>query len=158
MKTFFTADQHFGHSNILKYCNRPFKDVEEMNATLIQNWNSVVSDNDEVFVLGDFALCKPPEMAAIFKQLNGARKILIRGNHDRSIRQMLEVGFHEVHSKLEWKGWTLQHHPPEDTNRKTLCGHVHQNWVRKGWTVNVGVDVWNFKPVASENLLTAVQS
>lgn len=54
--TFFTSDTHFGHANIINLCNRPFKDVNHMNDMLVENWNSVVSDDDTVFHLGDFAL------------------------------------------------------------------------------------------------------
>ena len=52
----FTSDTHFSHCNIIKYCNRPFKDVDEMNKILIQNWNNVVRPDDIVWHLGDFAL------------------------------------------------------------------------------------------------------
>ena len=55
MNTWITADCHFGHANIIKYCKRPFKDLEEMNAILIKNWNERVSPGDIVIVLGDFA-------------------------------------------------------------------------------------------------------
>lgn len=54
--TFFTSDTHFNHANIIRFCNRPFKDVEQMNETLIANWNRVVGTNDIVFHLGDFCL------------------------------------------------------------------------------------------------------
>ena len=55
MTTFFTSDTHFGHENIIKYCGRPFKDVEKMNERLIKNWNEVVKDTDTIFHLGDFS-------------------------------------------------------------------------------------------------------
>ena len=51
--TYFTSDLHFGHSNIIKLCNRPFADVESMDAALIENWNKKVKKNDTVYVLGD---------------------------------------------------------------------------------------------------------
>lgn len=54
-KVFFTSDTHFGHSNIIKYCNRPFKDKDEMNETLISNWNKVVPEDGIVIHCGDFA-------------------------------------------------------------------------------------------------------
>ena len=52
--TYFTSDQHFCHAKIITMCNRPFTDVDEMNETLIANWNNLVNDTDEVYVLGDF--------------------------------------------------------------------------------------------------------
>jgi len=78
---FFTSDHHFGHSNIIKYCSRPFVSVEEMNHEMIRRWNSVVKPEDTVYYLGDFSLVLEP-VRAIAPQLNG-RKILIMGNHDR---------------------------------------------------------------------------
>ena len=55
--TFFTADTHFGHANIIKYTNRPFDSPNHMDDILIANWNAVVGPDDEVYHLGDFALC-----------------------------------------------------------------------------------------------------
>lgn len=54
--TFFTSDTHFGHANIINLCKRPFRDVNHMNDMLVENWNSVITDDDIVFHLGDFAL------------------------------------------------------------------------------------------------------
>ena len=54
-KTYNTSDTHFGHANIIRLCNRPFKDVEEMNEKLIENWNKVVPEDGTVFHLGEFA-------------------------------------------------------------------------------------------------------
>ena len=78
----FTSDHHFGHSNILKYCNRPYKDVIEMDQALIDNWNSRIGPDDEVYVLGDFSLYQK-EVPETLDKLNGARKVLIAGNHDK---------------------------------------------------------------------------
>ena len=157
MKTFFTSDTHFNHANVIKYCGRPFGSAEEMNREMIARWNAVVGPEDTVYHLGDFALGKFAEAPVFLRQLNGARKILIRGNHDRSVRQMLAVGFDEVHQKLEWNGWLLQHHPIK-TSRKLLCGHIHEKWLRLGWTINVGVDVWDFTPRIIEELVEAEES
>lgn len=156
-KTFFTSDTHFNHANVMKYCSRPFGSVDEMNREMIARWNAVVGPEDTVYHLGDFAMGMPSEWPAILKQLNGARKILIRGSHDRGMAKMLEVGFTEVHQKLEWNGWMLQHHPIA-TNRKLLCGHIHEKWTRIGDVINVGVDVWGFTPRTIEELVTAEQS
>jgi calcineurin-like phosphoesterase family protein len=157
MKTFFTSDTHFNHANVINYCGRPFASVDAMNQEMIARWNSAVGPGDTVYHLGDFALGKFAEAPAFFRQLNGARKILILGNHDRSARQMLAVGFDAVHKNIEWNGWLLQHHPIK-TPRKLLCGHVHEKWLRLGWTINVGVDVWDFTPRTIEELVTAQES
>ena len=56
MNIWFIADPHFDHKNIIKYCERPFNTVEEMNQTLIERWNSVVKKDDKVFCIGGFFL------------------------------------------------------------------------------------------------------
>ncbi|MBI4064548.1 MAG: metallophosphoesterase [Elusimicrobia bacterium] len=156
-KIFFTSDTHFNHTNIIKYCGRPFESVEEMNREMIGQWNAAVGQDDTVFHLGDFALGEASEWPKIFQQLNGAKKILIRGNHDRAVKKMIEVGFAEVHSELEWNGWLLKHKPFK-TPKKLLCGHIHERWRRLGWAINVGVDVWDFTPRTIEELVQAEQS
>lgn len=87
---YFISDTHFYHSNIIKYSNRPFKDVNEMNETIINSWNSVVKNDDTVYHLGDFCLSSDDEIKSIFNMLNG-NKILIRGNHDRKPIKLNEV-------------------------------------------------------------------
>jgi calcineurin-like phosphoesterase family protein len=83
MMIWFTSDTHFGHKNILRYTNRPFSDVNEMDEFLIQSWNRKVHPNDEVYHLGDVALCSASKLRNILKRLNG-KIYLIRGNHDKS--------------------------------------------------------------------------
>jgi calcineurin-like phosphoesterase family protein len=82
-RVWFTSDLHLGHQNIIKYCNRPWATVEEMNPEIIARWNAVVQPDDEVIVLGDVALGKIRETLPLCKQLNGRLKTLIYGNHDR---------------------------------------------------------------------------
>ena len=86
MKVFFTRDLHFGHANAIKFDNRPFTSVEEMDEELIRRWNNKVASGDLVYVLGDI-IWKPQteEAVEILKRLNG-QKILIKGNHDRCIK------------------------------------------------------------------------
>jgi len=106
-KTWITADIHFDHTNILKFCakSRPFYDVEEMNDTIIKNWNGMIAVNDLVYILGDVAFCNAEKAVRLLKRLNG-RKILVRGNHDvkllkdgnfracfDQIEDYLEIGF-----------------------------------------------------------------
>ena len=78
---FYISDTHFDHENIMHFDNRPFKTVEEMNQTIITNWNNVVTNDDEVFILGDFCWRTEPRWIEILEQLNG-QKTLIKGNHD----------------------------------------------------------------------------
>ena len=81
---FFTADTHFMHSNIINLNGRPFENVEQMNNKMVQNWNSCISDDDEIFILGDFLFNGTGRDANnILRRLNGI-KYLISGNHDNS--------------------------------------------------------------------------
>lgn len=82
MKNFYIADIHFGHANIIRYDRRPFGSVEEMDEALISNWNSVVSCDDSVYVLGDISWHNTGRTVEILDRLTGI-KHLIRGNHDK---------------------------------------------------------------------------
>lgn len=155
-KTFFTADTHFNHANIIKYCHRSYESVDDMNRDMIAKWNAVIKPLDTVYHLGDFAMGPVTEWPKFFKKLNG-KKILIKGSHDRGVRRMLEIGFAEAYAELEWNGWLLKH-VPFKTSRKLLCGHIHGKWRRLGWTINAGVDVWNFTPRTIDELILAEQS
>ncbi len=77
---YFISDTHFGHRNIVRY--RPFNDIEEMDNTLINNWNSTVHENDEVYILGDFIYKSDKHCSYYLRQLAG-KKHLIVGNHDK---------------------------------------------------------------------------
>jgi calcineurin-like phosphoesterase family protein len=79
-KRFFTSDLHFGHQNVINYCNRPWATKEEMNEAIVKIWNSQVEPKDEVYILGDFSLSKR-YVEEYGSRLNG-RKYLITGNHD----------------------------------------------------------------------------
>jgi len=139
-----TADLHLGHKNIIKpdYCNRPFKDVDEMNTTIIRNWNRVVKPDDTVYVLGDFALGKKKKVAYWISRLNGY-KILILGNHDRhflerefksqKLQHFRDLGFDEVYGNMLVLNHMILTHRPIFIEGKI--------------TLNVGVDVWNFYPI-----------
>ena len=77
----FTSDTHFGHKNIIKHCKRPFADIDEMDAVMIQRWNEKVAITDEVYHLGDFAMCSVSRLRNVLSQLNG-KIYLIVGNHE----------------------------------------------------------------------------
>lgn len=85
MNTYFISDLHFGHYNIIRFDNRPFKTVEEMDNTLIVNWNDTINDDDIVYILGDISWYNPEQTYNILKQLKG-KKILIKGNHDNIVK------------------------------------------------------------------------
>ena len=82
MQTWFTSDTHFGHANIIEYCERPFDSIEAMRDGLIERWNKVVAPTDQVLVLGDFALGRIDDTLAVLPELNGAKDLIV-GNHDR---------------------------------------------------------------------------
>lgn len=84
MQTYFSSDWHLGHTNILKYDNRPFASIEEMNEVIIGNHNSIVKPEDHFYFLGDFVFSKKKdEIEAFMKQLNG-KLFFIKGNHDHT--------------------------------------------------------------------------
>jgi len=153
-ETFFTSDTHYYHKNIIKYCKRPFQDVAEMNQVMVDRWNSRVNENDTVFHLGDFGFVHKGEGSNILQMLKG-KKILILGSHDRKASYMSEMGFDEVYTQFDWKGWLL-HHVPIKVKQPLLCGHVHEKWCRLGkFIINVGVDQWNFTPQTIDELIKA---
>lgn len=97
----FTSDPHFNHTNVLKYCNRPWSGRREMDEALIAQWNKQVQSNHEkVYVLGDFAMSGKKYTKWILSRLKGY-KILIRGNHDKPAHKMLELGFDEVYENTK---------------------------------------------------------
>ena len=80
---YFTSDNHFYHKAVIKFCNRPFLSVEEMNEKMINMWNMTVGPEDTVIVVGDFCFGNSQQRADILAQLNGGTKILVQGNHDK---------------------------------------------------------------------------
>lgn len=99
-KTFAISDTHFNHANIIKYCNRPFADVQEMNKALIRNWNSKVGLEDEIWHFGDVGLFGSASQAKeIVSQLNGIKKLIL-GNHDKKKWDWFNIGFSEVHEGI----------------------------------------------------------
>lgn len=132
---YYISDLHFSHFNIIRLDNRPFKSVEEMNKTLIDNWNGAVGKEDTVYILGDFCWLKEDEWINILKQLNG-NKVLIRGNHDlKGMSQQLRKMFQDVKDYKEVKDnckrVLLSHYPMPfyrgDYNNDIihLYGHIH---------------------------------
>lgn len=149
----FTSDTHFEHANIIQHCNRPFKNVQQMNKLLIKQYNSVVEQEDTVYFLGDLTI-KPRSYKSalrdIVQNMKGT-KHLILGNHDYfEPFDYVEIGFNSVHTKLEIFSMILVHDPATayTTDKTVLHGHVHNMWKKKNNAINVGVDVWDYKPVS----------
>lgn len=134
-RNFYIADTHFGHANVMKYDNRPWFTVYDMDNALIKNWNSVVTNEDTVYILGDISWYKTNETIKILDQLNG-KKVLIKGNHDR-YDQELAKRFIKIADYLEIKDngrdIVLCHYPiPCFKNHfygwYHLYGHVHNSF------------------------------
>ena len=160
MSRWFISDTHFSHANIIKYTNRPFATIEEMNSTLIANWNQHIAPEDQVFFLGDFGLGHIDHLHAICSKLNG-HKILIRGNHDKNADSMHRVGFDVVlesaYLKIGRHLVELIHVPsnPQPSHFQ-LHGHVHEKRPNKLLTkqLNLSVEVWDYKPVSETTLIS----
>lgn len=158
-KIFLIGDCHFGHRNIIKYCNRPFANVEEMTRGLIKNWNSVVGKNDIVYVVGDFALCGKQKIIEIGNQLNG-RKRLIIGNHDRaSVNTYREAGFEFVYNHpIVLDDFYIVSHIPmvgisENTPFANIFAHVHDDPTYKDCSCRsfcVSAERINYTPIEFE--------
>lgn len=152
---YFTADEHYGHSNIIKYCNRPFTTVKEMDETLIKNHNQLVRDSDLVYHLGDFAWSRENEFVwdTYIDKLNGAH-FFIQGSHDR----WLHDGVDQIYElKVEGQIIILCHYamrvwPRSHYNSWQLYGHSHGKLKSIGKSYDVGVDNNGFKPVSFEQL------
>ncbi len=190
MSRWFTADLHLGHENIIRYCHRPFADVEAMNAALVARWNEVVAAGDEVWVLGDLAMGPIRQSLTLVAGLAG-RKVLVAGNHDRCwsgyrarprahpgewAAAYRDAGFDEIHQgtvelTVGGVGVLAGHFPyqgdsqpvdrytefrPHDDGRWILHGHVHDRWRTEGRQVNVGVDVWDYRPVAEATIAAII--
>jgi calcineurin-like phosphoesterase family protein len=85
-KRYITSDLHLGHANIIKYCNRPFSSVQEMDNTIINNWNKTVKPEDEVYFLGDFCFGRPGNVISKqYRQKLNGKIHLVLGNHDKYI-------------------------------------------------------------------------
>ena len=178
MTTWFTSDQHYGHKNIIKHCDRPFADVDEMNHSLLKRFNERVQAGDIVYHLGDFSMDE--RLVALYaKQLRG-RHFLVPGNHDachsrhkhhiKAQRLYRAAGLTVLPEQFEVHFDGLGHvllchmplrvpllpderyaqYRPEDKlhYRYILHGHVHEKWRRNGKMLNVGVDQWGYGPVS----------
>lgn len=93
--TFFTSDWHIGHANVIKYSQRPFRDVNHMREVLVNNFNATVPVNGVTYFLGDMGMCTSEELKSVVARLNGT-KILIVGNHDKGVEAMYKMGFDAV--------------------------------------------------------------
>ena len=159
---YFIADTHFGDDAIRRYENRPFESTQQMDGELIKRWNDTVTEEDTVYVVGDF--CVPGREASVMSQLKGT-KYLVKGNHDiQSNAYYRQAGFCEVydHPIILNQFWILSHDALYvNTNMPyaNLFGHVHNSPVYKDCSPQhycVCVERINYTPIAFSKIRAAV--
>lgn len=157
------SDTHFNHYNIVHKFGRvgEFQSVEEMNETLIDNWNNTVKPGDKVYHLGDFAFGPKTDIPPLIKRLNG-RKRLIIGNHDDV--KLLTPYFEKIMLWRMWKGLGLLFthvpvHPStlgedrfDSVPIRNVHGHIHGNPSPAGNYRCVCVEQTDYRPVHIEDL------
>jgi calcineurin-like phosphoesterase family protein len=176
-KIFFTSDLHLNHENIIRYCHRPFLNLEEMDKTLIDNFNATVSNDDTCYILGDFCLGDNADVASNFmNQLNGT-KYLIRGNHDtdskmnryvENCKNLTVAGYVYMLKADNKHNFYVSHYPALVSNTTdgqykkflwNLHGHLHSKtaiWNSEIACYDVGVDAHNYKPVSLEEIISDI--
>jgi calcineurin-like phosphoesterase family protein len=158
MADYFTSDTHYGHTNIIKYCNRPFKSVEEMNDVLVKNINSKVQPGDVLWHLGDFAMGGELNVREFRDRINCKRINLILGNHDNRKVVSKSLLFQNIYDMYEYRGeisvvlchyalrvWNKSHH-----GYYHLYGHSHGTLPDdpNSLSFDAGVDCHNFSPLS----------
>jgi calcineurin-like phosphoesterase family protein len=163
-QNWFTSDTHFGHENVIRYSNRPYKDKQEMDEGIIANWNSKVQPDDNVYHIGDVFFCQKARAIQILSRLNG-KITLVMGNHDKSIRRDNDFQryFHQVVDYLELtiegQKMVLSHYPMMTWNGSgrgswMLHGHCHGNlkYPFEAKIHDVGVDPNHYVPISFQDV------
>ncbi|MBQ3295468.1 MAG: hypothetical protein IJH00_03165 [Erysipelotrichaceae bacterium] len=163
---YLTSDLHFGHKWAIGSHDRPFASVEEMNETLLRNYNSIVRDEDIVYILGDLCRHLRLELAnEIISKMKG-KKYLLLGNNDKGYDPKLFVEIRDF-KRFTYHGvrFVLMHYPLLDWPEKEkgsihLHGHIHagvdynlknlKNGIRR---FDVGVDANNYFPVSLDAII-----
>lgn len=156
---FVISDTHFGHDNIIKFCERPFANPEEQDEALIENWNSVVKDSDIVYHLGDVYF---GEGVSALPYLNGHKRLLL-GNHDDINQPVLHTFFEKImlwrmfpefgliftHVPMHEKSWEMD---KDGKNLVNVHGHIHNVNAYTDRHRNVCVEKINYTPISIEEL------
>lgn len=171
---FFYSDPHYGHANIIKYCDRPFRDADHMTEEMVTRYNAVVGIHDAVLWLGD-CFFHSESAEKVLSRLNGS-KWLLRGNHDKRVTdaQFLKAGFEAVFSMhfasfidevpvrfshYPYEGYSSDlrypdRRPPRESGVVLVHGHTHEkNRLTLKKTVHVGVDAWDYGPASYDEVL-----
>jgi calcineurin-like phosphoesterase family protein len=161
MAIFFTSDTHFGHGGALGLYRRPFASVAAMNEAIVERWNDRVGPDDEVWHLGDFAIRQSlATVAELLARLHG-NKHLVAGNNDPAAVTALD-GWASVQPyaeiAVEGAALVLCHYPFRTWNGMgkgaiNLHGHCHGRLKPQPRQIDVGVDVWDFRPVTLGHIL-----
>lgn len=169
---YFTGDEHYGHDarfgkgGIIYWAERPYKNIDTMANSIIRRNNEIVQDDDEVYHLGDIFWYGPERKGStiqIMKRLKGIHHLIL-GNHDKlKPFDYIDIGFTSVHTSLliEIQGlyFVLAHDPSVyialPKNTYLLCAHIHTlfKYLPEKNVLNVGVDVWDFRPVSEDQIL-----
>ena len=157
---FFSADFHLGHANIIKYCNRPFTSVEEMDEEIIKRFNSVVTSKDITIHAGDFTLAKKEIAYKYVQRLNG-QNIFLKGSHDywlkgthhHEIWEKLIDGTYVVVGHYSMRVWPRSHY-----GSFNLFGHSHGKLEPIGKQWDVGVDTNDFYPYSFDQIKEIMKS
>jgi len=164
-RIWWTSDFHAFHANIIKYCNRPFKDVIQMNETILQNYNMAVQENDIVFYLGDIAFGE--EHAKSFLDRMKGHIHFIVGNHDEkyleTIKNRAETVSDLIDTEIFGQPITMSHYAMRVWHKShfdswNLVGHSHGRLQPNGKQYDVGVDNNNFSPVSFDTIRRVMQS
>jgi calcineurin-like phosphoesterase family protein len=157
-KTWWTSDTHLGHENIIRHCDRPFADADEMDATIMAQWNATVRPADTIWHLGDFCFRSGKPAAWYLKRLQG-KKHLVVGNHDNedtqsagweSVSQMQEIAVDGARICLlhyAMRVWPRSHH-----GSLHFFGHSHGRLAGDRQACDVGCDSWGFRPIGLEEI------
>ena len=169
MQTFFTSDTHFDDQYSIEYFNRSFKSVDEMNATMVEKWNRLVTDDDIVYHLGDFTLDDIRHFTKWVNQLKGNIKIL-PGSHDgpwlkdfvatervQVLAPLVSLEFPEMAAGKGYQVIVLCHYSMQVWDRSNygawhLFGHSHGKLKGIGLSFDVGVDCTEFMPLSLDTI------
>ena len=158
---YFTSDTHFNQQRTLQLSKRPFDNLQEMNNTIVQNWNKVVKQGDTILHLGDFG------DLSFIEKLNG-NIILLMGNYERDDKQFnkgiqpyvksgkVKLKIKPFNMKIKQYTFQITHQPSlnvEDRKHFQLYGHIHRLQIVKQNALNVGCDCHYFKPISLQDVL-----
>lgn len=158
---YFVADTHFDHANIIRYCRRPFANKRAMNRALVSNWNNTVRPQDTVYFLGDWAFGRGSKPAKYWMGRLKGHIVCIRGSHDGRQRGIKFYKFRKLHyggykfllihnpdEKLgNWDGWVIHGHKHNNSRKYPFING-------KLKTINVGVELTNYRPISLDFLLS----